>query len=348
MNQNTYLQNILYYFSQLDWDRLFFYLKDEYSYQDTSKEIFLSKIKKNFDKHIESGDTELILIKGKCQSKICDNCGKSGYRFIGNNSRNYIDFIFETNGDDINDIYDCSDFTTETDSGVLNRNYHVFVEKDEEITFNKTPEYWVKVNSANMAYDEIITLPPKEIDYDSLSYWVEKYSFTNKTIGKYSIFNPQMKWSHFSELYNDLYKLKAYVDLYGSRFKIENTSLEQIVTEEDLIQWVIRTETLYEQVPFGINIEEESENYYTLNKIIILVGDRLNNISKFILDHSRHREELIKKYYSFTKQEEKEIYSRKNVEDNHDEIWKLSFHLENRKKSKELGVEIPLFLNSSI
>jgi hypothetical protein len=346
MNQNSYVQNILYYFSQLDWDRLYFYLKDEYSYQDTTKEIFLSKIKKNFDKHIESGDTELILIKGKCQSKICDNCGKSGYRFIGNNSRNYIDFIFETSGDDINDIYDCNDFKTETDSGVIKRNYHVSVEKDEEITFNKTPEYWVKVNSANMAYDEIITSLPKDIDYDDLSYWLEKYTFTNKTIGKYSVFKTKMKWSHFSELYNDLYKFKSYVDLFGSRFNIENTSLDQITTEEDLIQWVIRTETLYEKVPFGINIEEESENYYTLNKIINLVGDRLNNVSKFILDHCRHREQLIEKYYSFTRQEEMEIYTRENGADNHDEIWKLSFHLENRKKSKELGVEIPLFLNT--
>lgn len=348
MNQNSYLQNILYYFSQLDWDRLYFYLKDEYSYQDTTKEIFLSKIKKNFDKHIESGDTELILIKGKCKSKICDNCGKSGYRFIGNNSRNYIDFIFEAYGDDITDIYECNDFNTKTDSEDLNRNYHVCVEKDEEITFNKTPEYWVKVNSANMAYDEIITSVPREIDYDDLSYWVEKYSFINKTIGKHSIFNPKMSWSHFSELYNDLYKLKNYIDLYGSRFKIENTSLEQIATEEDLIQWVIHTETLFEQVPFGINIEKESKNYYALNKKIILVGDRLSNVSKFILNHSSHREELIKKYYSYTKQEEQEIYSRNNVADNHDEIWKLSFHLENRRKSKELGVEIPLFLNNNI
>jgi hypothetical protein len=42
-----------------------------------------------------------------------------------------------------------------------------------------------------------------------------------------------------------------------------------------------------------------------------------------------------------------EIYSRENGADNHDEIWKLSFHLENRKKSKELGVEIPLFLKTN-
>ncbi|WP_395625711.1 hypothetical protein [Daejeonella sp.] len=345
MKQNSYIQNILHYFSQLDWDRLYFYLKEEYAYQDTSKEIFLSKVKKIFQAHIQMGDTELILTKGQCKSKICDNCGKSGYRFIGNNSRNYIDLIFETSGDDITDIYDCSDFSTKTDSGKLERNYHIFIEKDEAITFNKSPEYWAKVNSANMAYDELISNPPKEIDYEGLSYWVEKYTFTNKTIGRFSVFNPKMKWSHFSELYDDLYKFKSYIDLYGSRFNIENTNLEQITTEEDLINWVIGTETLYEQVPFGINIEKENENYYALDKIIILVGDRLSHVSKFHLDHSSHREQLIKKYYSYTKQEEREIYSRENEADNHNEIWKLSFHLENRKKSKELGVEIPFFLD---
>ena len=67
MNQNTYVQNILYYFSQLDWDRLYFYLKDEYSYQDTTKEIFLSKIKKNFDKHIENANFFVAYNKKKSE-----------------------------------------------------------------------------------------------------------------------------------------------------------------------------------------------------------------------------------------------------------------------------------------
>jgi hypothetical protein len=344
MNKKSYVQNILHYFSQLDWDRLYFYLKDEYSYQETSKEIFLSKIKKNFDKHVEAGDTELILIKGKCQSKICDNCGKSGYRFIGNNSRNYIDFIFETNGDDIKDIYDCNDFKTETDSGVIKRNYHIFIDKDEETTYNKTPEYWVKVNSANMAYEEIITSSPKEIDYDDLSYWVEKYTFTNKTIGKYSIFKSKMKWSHFSELYSYLYKFKSYVDLFGSRFNLENNSLKQITTEDDLIQWVIRNETLFKKAPFGIDIEKDGDQCYAIQKKLILTGDRLTEVSNFILIYFEHKITLMEKYYSFNHDEQNEIYSRKKIEDIPEGIDELSFHMENRRKSREIGIEIPLFI----
>lgn len=345
MKQNSYIQNILHYFSQLDWDRIYFYLKEEYSYQDTSKDIFLSKVKKIFQKLINEGDTELILLKGECKSDVCDNCGKSGYRFIGNKSRNYIDLIVEASDDDIFDIFYCDDFSTETDSGELKYGHFIIIDEDEQVTFNKTPEYWSKVNSANMAYDEIISKPPKEIDYDGLSYWLEKYIFTDKTIGKYSIFNPKMKWSHFSELYEDLKDFKSYVDLFGNRFQIENTQLEQVKNEDELINWVIGSETLFEKLPFGTNIEQDQGIYYAFNRKIILVGNRLNTVSNFILNHNRHKENLIKKYYSYTKEEEMTIFSRENRIDPQPEIWKLSFHIENRRKSKELSIEIPLFLN---
>ena len=107
MQKNTYLDTILSYFTSMDIANLRLYLKDKYTYEETTKEIFLNEIEAIFEAHRNSGDTELLIYPGVCAGKTCENCGKKGYRFVGNNSKNHMDLIFEVEGDDIIDIYDC-------------------------------------------------------------------------------------------------------------------------------------------------------------------------------------------------------------------------------------------------
>lgn len=115
MLQKTYLQNILNFITTMDIDRLRYYLKDEYTYEDTTKEIFLNKIESIFDSYRNSGDTELLLFKGACAGKTCENCGMKSYRFVGNHSKNFMDLLFEIDGDDIKDIFECVQFKTDVD-----------------------------------------------------------------------------------------------------------------------------------------------------------------------------------------------------------------------------------------
>lgn len=116
MKLYTYSESILRYFTSMDIAKLRLHLKDEYSYQDTTKEIFLNDIESVFEAHKDSGDTELIAYEGACAgSNICDNCGMTGFRFVGNHSKNYMDLLFEIEGDDIKDICDCMNFKTDVD-----------------------------------------------------------------------------------------------------------------------------------------------------------------------------------------------------------------------------------------
>lgn len=116
MPNNNYYQTILSYFISMDIDNLRVHLKDEYTYQDTTKEILLNEIEKIFEAYKNSGDTALTLYEGVCTGSIaCDNCGKKGYRFVGNNSKNYMDLLFEIDGDDIMDIFECVQFKTDVD-----------------------------------------------------------------------------------------------------------------------------------------------------------------------------------------------------------------------------------------
>ena len=82
MSQLTNLQSILHSFISMDIDQLRYLLKDEYTYGETTKEIFLNEVEAVFEAHRNSGDTELLLYSGVCSGKTCENCGKKGYRFV--------------------------------------------------------------------------------------------------------------------------------------------------------------------------------------------------------------------------------------------------------------------------
>src|SRR5680860_1481225 len=171
MSTKTYLQSILHYFTIMDIDRLRYFLKDEYTYEETTKEIFLNEIESIFEAHRNSGDTELLLYPGVCAGKTCENCGKKGFRYVGNKSKNYMDLIFEIEEDDIKDIFSCGEFKSNAEISGLKTRASIYIHLDDRVSFKKTPEYWTKVYAAQDAYNELITTPPRTLDFDEFKYW---------------------------------------------------------------------------------------------------------------------------------------------------------------------------------
>lgn len=234
----NYFQSILNFFTTMDIDKLRLYLKDEYTYEDTTKEIFLNEIEEIFETHNNSGDTELLIFKGACAGKKCPNCGLKGYRFVGNHSKNYMDLLFEIEGDDIKDIFECSYFKPDVEIEGLETKEHIYINEDDQVTFNRTPDYWAKVYSASTALSEIITKPPRRMDFDELNYWVDKHSVTDEVIGSYSIFKPRVRWTQFSKLYTDLKGIRTYISDYMNEIVQANSIIKQINTEQELIDWI--------------------------------------------------------------------------------------------------------------
>ena len=128
-----YIQTILKAFTTMDIDTLHLHLKDYY-YQDAPKDVFLIQLEKVFLNFQHAGDTELLMYEGKCNGKSCSNCGKKGYRFVGNNSKNYLDLIFETEGDNILDIYSCAIFHSKEKIKKLKYKKHINIPEDEKVT----------------------------------------------------------------------------------------------------------------------------------------------------------------------------------------------------------------------
>lgn len=270
----SYVSLILSVFLKMDIDYLRKNLRDNYSYQEAPKEIFLMEIEDIFKAHRTSGDNELFIFKGASMSGDCANCGKSGFRFIGDKSHNYFDLIFQIESDDIKDIFTCNEFETEENSGELGVQACIYINEDDQVSFEKTPEYLNKLNNALSAFNELISTPPRVIKFEDCDYWIRKHTFLYESLGGSNIFTLPMKWSKFLDLY---YELNEWSEFLGNSFIL----IKEAISE-------------------------------------------LNVIS--------------------TEEESREIFNIYGSNDGVD-LSSVKYHLKRRKEAKDIGFDIPLYLN---
>lgn len=121
----TQPQAIRYFIEKMDIEMIDAFLDDDKTYHNLSKSLFLSKLQIGFEKFKSFGDTQLISDKGNCES--CDKT-KTGFVFIGNNSKNYMSLLFTTADDRIIDLYECINFKNKNSN--LNLKWRVFIVKE--------------------------------------------------------------------------------------------------------------------------------------------------------------------------------------------------------------------------
>jgi hypothetical protein len=111
----TRLEAIIYFWAHLDIEMIDSFLKNDRTYQDFPKYLFVSKLIKAFEQFEKSGDKVLTLHKGGCAG--CSK-GCRGFTFLGKRG-DYMDILFLMEDDEIKDIYECSNFVN--DEPVLNK-----------------------------------------------------------------------------------------------------------------------------------------------------------------------------------------------------------------------------------
>ena len=348
MKTKSYIQTILANFASMDIDNLRLFLKDEYTYQDTTKELFLNEIASIFEAHKNSGDTELIIFKGKCVGKTCENCGKQGYRFVGNHSRNYLDLLFEMNGEDITDIYSCAQFNTFEQIDDLGTRTRIVINIDNQVDFDKTPEYWSAVYAATKAWSEIITTPPRQVDFDELCYWIDKNAVAYSLTESYEVFDEEMTWSPFSNLYADLTAIRSYISDHMEEFKLANFQSKQIQTEQDLIDWIVKYEDIHAEASSNLKycVVKERGNFRLFPKNPILLCDPIfDDTFSFFKFFQGHFDDIFLKYSTYIDEENSIFYNtgRSRIDGNAN--FSLKFHLAHRKAMEELGTDVPFYLN---
>lgn len=346
--EQTKAEQIIKAFSEMNSAALEILLDDAKTYQDASKEVFLEKLEELFLTHKKLGDDFLIAYTGKCGAEFsrCDNCGKTGYRFVGNHSNNYFDFILELVDQNISDIYDCSRFeTTETVENLESKASLDFNE-DELAHFVKTPEYLIKVNAAEKAFAEISTTPPQLLDFGELSYWVEKYAILSEKIGEFDIFEPIMKWTPFVRLYSDLKEIKDYLNSNFKPILIANTHYKTLQTEQNYIDWIVTYYAFFDSSPADLKYSLSLEKSVVSCKIdnettLFFQGQEFLEAYHFSKNYNTKNEELLKKYCVYNDEEYWKKYNENNFKD---DLSNLNYHLQQRDALAKIGVEIPFHI----
>lgn len=349
MPQPTYLHTILRAFIAMNIDGLRLYLKDEYTYEEAPKEIFLDKIADIFETHRNLGDTHLQLYTGACNGKTCDNCGKRGYRLVGNRSKNYIDLIFEMKGEDITDIYSCEEFQTDIEIPDLGSPGSIWINLDERSSFPKSADYWARVYAAQEAYNELITTPPRKLDFAELKYWLDKHAELYKRIGSYDVFSPQMRWTPFLMLYSDSQKMASLILEYLDEIIQASREYKEAATEPALIDWLIQHEAIYEKgtVDLMYSVVKNGEDfYYDKPNSLRFKGKIFREIFGFFETYAPLHEKMLEKYSIYTKKETSEFYSEKYSQKEIPDVYSLQYHLQKRKELEELGIVLPYYMKN--
>jgi hypothetical protein len=105
----TQADAVRYFIQTMDIEMLYLILDDEITYQDFPRNEFLLKLERVIADFKNNGDTFLQAIEGRCGQCSKD---KSGFLFVGNNSKMYMNLLFDLSNGQIKDLYECSSFKT--------------------------------------------------------------------------------------------------------------------------------------------------------------------------------------------------------------------------------------------
>jgi hypothetical protein len=108
----THSDVVRYYIQTMDTDMLYFVLNNDITYQDMPRNEFILKLERAIEKFKAKGDTFLNAIEGRCGQ--CSK-EKTGFLFVGNNSKMYMNLLFDLENGEIKDLYECSNFKTNYD-----------------------------------------------------------------------------------------------------------------------------------------------------------------------------------------------------------------------------------------
>jgi len=318
-------ETILESFSKMDIEMLGLILDDSRTYQDAKKEIFLRKLNDVFKKFKNTNDNLLVAHRGRCLSDDC-NKGCKGISFIGNNSNNHADFIFEENEIDFKDIYHCSNFKIDTPGVYISDEISLFVSKDEKADFIPSIGYLARVQKCERAYSELIKNEITYISKNDYFYWLEKNHELFKTFEL-----PPLLYNAFDKFYTLYWQVQDISSYLKFNSEANNAIKEynslNIENEGLLLGWLIKYESLGTDLSLLLvdhfyNEEELKSGYVQLRNnfnLKISVSD-FTFVILFNQLFDNHYWEMLDKYSTIEKDDQ---YSLKEMIDDYEKSKNL-------------------------
>ena len=130
VRKNVCYEDVLEGISTLNINWLTYLLDEQNNYLEEPCWVFLKKLSMIFTELREEGDDLLYYYIGEAYGvkESAGNCVFTAYRFIGNNSKNYFDILFETNDGHLENIIEPLDITCSgTELFVMHRKHIGFL-----------------------------------------------------------------------------------------------------------------------------------------------------------------------------------------------------------------------------
>lgn len=234
-------------------------LDDNKTYQDTTKEVFLEKLKALFDCFQREGDTMLLAHNGVCNGEGCSSYGCNGFAFVGNKSKHHLDLVYQEDENDYTDIFHCSSlkfaFAEE-----LNTQIELNVWDDERVEFKPETDFLLSSLRCKKAIEELRKhyILDKEIYLPWLTEYAdlwEKYFSPFSVECYWSIYSgnylSEMGFIEFENLYSEIqmFEEMLYIDNLAG-YVVRNFDLHFMAETDDFAkEWLAKK---YPEVPWGV------------------------------------------------------------------------------------------------
>jgi hypothetical protein len=350
---NFYLNQVLKAFSEMDAQQLEELLDPQYTYQEVPLEVFVRKLENIFTDFRIKGDEYLEVLSGNCCSLSCNaDKSRSAYRFVGNQTRNYLSFRFllaltdDRNDYEITDIFHCHDIICHEPKDWFGEAFHMRIHLDEKQDYLSSPDQTVYTEIALRAMSELNS-NKGPFTFEELEAWLLKFRSTFDFIEEGTVevlpFE-SLKWRSFSYSYGSLLcnfqcisriKEKGYLE---AEYRIQEFSEKVLLEDFQEIEKIIFDEQC-DHFFYDLTAERDYKLHFQEK---LLHGDIFNQFSRFWAWFIPLQEKLVKKYYALNEAETDEFIEAGDYLDPNLTLNLLSFHMDIRKKAKQRKEYIPI------
>lgn len=330
---NRKKETIVKAITEMDLESLNIILDKNLTYQDASKEMFLSKLEEIFYEFKKNNDT-LQSYSGRCGSKDCSNFDKNGMLFCGRNSGNHFNLIIEEDeNENVKDLYYCNVFKCNFEDKVnkKGKSLEIYVYEDEKVNF-KPSSHYNYINSTSLkAISDLSKFKNMNISKIEIMDWLQEYA---DFYSSNPIFNFRYKNEHkFNKYYYRAKVINEFLILEEEcekAIRLYDTLLED--NEMNLIKWLAEHEHLKDAMILFYP-EYADEKSGELKKVVF--NDELNiSIDLIYLKNCIHFQDIIDTHYYIMFDKYKvEIEEKDNFTPFGDDVEKLislKYHLKQR------------------
>jgi hypothetical protein len=184
------------------------------------------------------GDTQMLSYAGTCGSSMCENCNKTGYTFVGNQSKAFFDLLLFD--DPVLSIELCQQFKMHEPALELGERLEMTKPKGfipPEPTFDQA----LNIEICKNAMGELQQLHPALLQPSDYLPWKEKYGKFYRRLGDDYFFFPEAQV--FKYLMHRFAELEGYLALNERAMKaLQDWQKVDAENEVSLLSWLVNYE----------------------------------------------------------------------------------------------------------